>query len=87
MAWYLVKHRDNFTVKFNRKGRGHIGNSGLDSSGSEQRPAAAFCENGNESSGSIKDVEFLMQVSDYHLSRRILPHGVCQLRALYKPIR
>jgi hypothetical protein len=32
---------------------------GLNSTGSEQRPISGSCEHGNESSGSIKDGEFI----------------------------
>jgi hypothetical protein len=36
-----------------------VGRCGLDSSGSGQRPVADLCEYCNETSGSIKDGEFL----------------------------
>jgi hypothetical protein len=36
-----------------------VGREGVESSGSEQRPMSVSCPHGNESSGSIKDGEFL----------------------------
>jgi hypothetical protein len=44
---------------------------GLDSSGSEQRPAANSCEHGNEPSGFIKGEEFLDWVSDHLLLKNL----------------
>jgi hypothetical protein len=47
-----------------------VGSGGLDSSGSGQGPVAGPCENGNESSGSIKGGEFLDYLSDSWLLKK-----------------
>jgi hypothetical protein len=47
---------DNIRMILGKQGRERCG---LDASGPCYRPVAGFCENGNESPGSIKDREFL----------------------------
>jgi len=42
-----------------------VGSYGLDASGSGQGPVACSFEYGNETSGSLKDVEFVDQLSDF----------------------
>jgi len=42
-----------------------VGNCGLDSYGSEQRPMAGSCDHCSEPSGSMKGGEFLDKLSDY----------------------
>jgi hypothetical protein len=43
------------------------GVDGLDSPGSDYGPQADSCENGDEPSGSVKDREFVDQLSDSQL--------------------
>jgi len=43
---------------------------GLDESGSGLRPVAGSCEDGNESSGSIKGGQFLDLLFDYQLFKK-----------------
>jgi hypothetical protein len=78
--------------------RRYVRGYGLGSAGSGQDPDAGFCEHGNEPSGSIKCEEFLDQLSDYNLYRRVLLHGrgeeqvagikgLCKSRALRASIK
>jgi hypothetical protein len=62
-AWYILKHRDNFTFTLPYNSR--VGSCGLDSFDSWWGPVAVSREHDNEPSGSIKGWEFIDQLSDY----------------------
>jgi hypothetical protein len=55
------KHRWEDNIRMNLR---NIGWKGVDSFGSIYEPVAGSCERSNESSGSIKDGEFLKKDSD-----------------------
>jgi hypothetical protein len=63
MAWYLVKHKDNFTFTLPNGNR--VGRCVLDSSGSGQGSVAGSCEHSNKPSGFTKGREFFDYLPTY----------------------